>query len=148
VIQYRELLQRAVERIASNPAHWLVIRAKQYPQLFLDSGGYFLGSHNIPIKQALAESRFSVLLIKGLFLTGNLSVLGIAVLGFITERKRFLSLIHITSFPIFLLLVQLPMWTEARYSLPITPVIAIFFAVGLRLSQSHFPMPTPTRPTY
>ncbi len=126
----RVLLRRGLERIVANPAHWAVVRTEQYPKLFLDSGDYFLGSHNIPITQAFAESRVWVLLVKGLFLAGNLFVIGMAVLGFITERKRVLSLIHIVSFPIFLLIVQIPMWTEARYSLPIMPMVAVFFAVG------------------
>jgi 4-amino-4-deoxy-L-arabinose transferase-like glycosyltransferase len=126
----RVLWQRALERIKANPVHWLVVRAGQYPKLFLDSGNYALGRYNIPISQALAESRFWVLLVKVLFLAINLLSLGIAVLGVYVERKRMPSLIHLLSFPVFLLLVQLPMWTESRYSLPIMPVVAIFFAVG------------------
>jgi len=126
----RVLFGRAVKRIAENPAHWLLVRAEQYPKLFLDSGNYLLGPHNIPMSQALSESRFWVLLVKALFLAGNLFVMAIAVWGFVTERNNVLSLIHIVSFPIFFLLVQLPMWTESRYSLPIMPVVAIFFAVG------------------
>jgi len=133
----RVLARRGLERIVANPAHWLVVRAEQYPKLFLDSGDYLLGSNNIPIRQALAESRFWVLLVKGLFLGGNLVVMGVALLGLLTERKRISSLIHIISFPIFLLLVQLPMWAESRYSLPIMPMVAIFFAVGwLRLARN------------
>jgi 4-amino-4-deoxy-L-arabinose transferase-like glycosyltransferase len=126
----RVLWQRALERIKENPLHWLLVRAGQYPKLFLDSGNYVLGRYNIPISQALAESRFWVLLVKVLFLAINLLTLGIAVLGVYVERKRIPSLIHLLSFPVFLLLVQLPMWTESRYSLPIMPMVAIFFAVG------------------
>jgi 4-amino-4-deoxy-L-arabinose transferase-like glycosyltransferase len=133
----RVLARRGLERIIDNPAHWLVVRAEQYPKLFLDSGDYLLGSNNVPIRQALAESRFWVLLVKGLFLGGNLFVMGVAVLGLLAERTRIFSLIHIILFPIFLLLVQLPMWAESRYSLPIMPMVAIFFAVGcLRLTQN------------
>ncbi|HKS29837.1 MAG TPA: glycosyltransferase family 39 protein [Pyrinomonadaceae bacterium] len=134
------LLSRAVARIVESPGQWLVVRAGQYPKLFLDSGNYLLGSHNIPISQALAELRFGVLLVKGLFLLGNLFVIVVAALGFFTERKRMASLIHLVSFPVFLLLAQLPMWTESRYSLPIMPMAAIFFAVGwrrLRNKTSH-----------
>jgi 4-amino-4-deoxy-L-arabinose transferase-like glycosyltransferase len=133
----RVLWDRALERIKENPAHWLVVRAEQYPKLFLDSGNYALGRYNIPIGQALAESRFWVLLVKVLFLVVNLLSLGIAVLGVVTSRKRIPSLIHLIAFPVFLLLVQLPMWTESRYSLPIMPVVAVFFAVGWqRITQS------------
>ena len=131
------LWQRAVQRIKENPGHWLVVRAGQYPKLFLDSGNYALGRHNIPISQALAESRFWVLLVKVLFMAINLLSLGIAVLGVISERKRISSLVHMLSFPIFFLIVQLPMWTESRYSLPIMPMVAIFFAVGWqRITQN------------
>ena len=126
----RVLWQRAIERIKEKPIHWLFVRAGQYPKLFLDSGNYALGRHNIPIGQALAESRFWVLLVKVSFLAINILSLGIAILGIISERKRIHLLIHMIAFPLFLLLVQLPMWTESRYSLPIMPMVAIFFAVG------------------
>lgn len=130
------LMRRGLGRIVENPAHWLVVRAQQYPKLFLDSGNYLLGSHNIPIRQALSESRFWVLLVKGLFIGGNLFVTGVALLGLLAARDRIFSLVHIISFPIFLLLVQLPMWVESRYMLPIMPMVAIFFAVGcLKLTQ-------------
>ena len=33
---------------------------------------------------------------------------------------------------LFLLVAQIPMWTEARYTIPIVPVIAIFASVGLQ----------------
>ena len=133
------LMRRGIDRIVKNPGHWLVVRAEQYPKLFVDSGNYLLGSHNIPIGQALSEGRFRVLLVKGLFFGGNLFVMGMAVLGLSTTRKRILSLIHMISFPIFLLLAQLPMWTESRYSLPIMPMVAIFFAVGLvRLTTNRW----------
>lgn len=126
----RVLMRRGLERIVENPGHWLLVRAEQYPKLFLDSGNYLLGSHNIPISQALAKSRVWVLLVKGLFLTGNLFVMAIALLGVLDSRERVFTLIHLIAFPIFLLLVQLPMWAESRYSLPIMPMVAIFFAAG------------------
>ena len=134
--QDRVLMRRGLGRIMENPTHWLVVRAQQYPKLFLDSGNYLLGSHNVPIGQALAESRYWVLLVKGLFLGGNLFVMGVALLGLLAARGQIFSLIHMISFPIFLMLVQLPMWAESRYSLPIMPMVAIFFAVGwLRLTE-------------
>jgi hypothetical protein len=133
----RVFLRRGLRRIADDPLHWLVVRAEQYPKLFLDSGNYVLGSYNIPIRQALAESRFWVLLVKGAFIVGNFIVLGIAVLGFYVERKRIPSLIHLVAFPIYLLLIHLLTWIESRYTLPIMPIVAIFFAVGWqRLMQN------------
>lgn len=127
-------LRRALRRIADAPARWLLVRAQQYPKLFLDSGNYVLGSDNLPVRQALSESRYGVLLVKGAFVLGNLLAIAIAAFGLYVARKRLLTLFHLIAFPAFLLLVQLPTWTESRYSLPIMPVVAIFFAVGsLRL---------------
>ncbi|MDT4897102.1 MAG: hypothetical protein QOH25_2179 [Acidobacteriota bacterium] len=133
----RVYLRRGLKRIADNPLHWLAVRAGQYPKLFWDSGNYVLGSSNIPLRQALAESRFRVLLVKGSFIIGNLIVLVIAALGFYAERKRIPSLVPLIAFPIFLFFIHLLTWIESRYTLPIMPMVAIFFAVGWqRLTQN------------
>jgi 4-amino-4-deoxy-L-arabinose transferase-like glycosyltransferase len=127
----RIFLERGLQRIREHPLHWILIRAKQYPKLFLDSGDYFLGSYNVSIRDAVARRQFGVLLIKFLFITGNLLALILAGWGLYGARRRWQSLVHLISFPIFLLLAQIPMWTEARYTIPIVPVMAIFAAVGL-----------------
>jgi 4-amino-4-deoxy-L-arabinose transferase-like glycosyltransferase len=126
----RVYLHRGLRRIADHPVHWLGVRAIQYSKLFLDSGDYALGSHNVPVRRAVAESRFGVLLVKSAFVVGNLFVFAMALLGFYAERKRTPSIVHMIAFPIFLLFVHLLTSTESRYILPMMPMVAIFFAVG------------------
>lgn len=69
---------------------------------------------------------------KFLFLTGNLAALFLAGWGFFTVRRDWRALVPLVSFPLFFLAVQIPMWTESRYTLPIVPILAIFASVGLR----------------
>jgi hypothetical protein len=133
----RVYLHRGLRRIADHPVHWLGVRAIQYSKLFLDSGDYALGSHNVPVRQAVAESRFGVLLVKSAFGVGNLFVFAMALLGFYAERKRTPSIVHMIAFPIFLLFVHLVTSIESRYILPMMPMVAIFSAVGWqRLMQN------------
>ncbi len=127
----RLMMRRAIKRIKDNPLHWLVVRAKQYPRLFMDSGDYLLGSHNVTFGQALREPRPLVVLVKVAFMLGNLLFVLLVAYGLYVERRRFVELSHLWLFPLFLLLAQLPFWIEARYSLPIVPVMVIFAAVGV-----------------
>ena len=124
-------MSKAIQRIKAAPLHWLVVRAKQYPRLFMDSGDYLLGSNNVPIGQALRERRWLVILTKLAFILGNALFFALAAFGIYVERKRFVPLAHITLFPIFLALVHLPMWIEARYAVPMLPLAAILSTVGL-----------------
>ena len=128
----RILLNRGMQRIKEHPLHWIVVRAEQYPKLFLDSGDYVLGSYNASIRDAVTRRQFGVLLVKFLFIAGNLVALALAGWGFYSVRRRWCGLVHLISFPLFLLVAQIPMWTEARYTIPIVPVIAIFASVGLQ----------------
>lgn len=125
-------LHRGIQRIREDPLHWILVRAEQYPKLFLDSGDYLLGSHNVALRVAVTQRRWAVLMTKFLFLTGNLAALFLAGWGFFTVRRDWRALVPLISFPLFFLTVQIPMWTESRYTLPIVPIIAIFASVGLR----------------
>jgi 4-amino-4-deoxy-L-arabinose transferase-like glycosyltransferase len=127
----RVLLQRAIQRIKADPLHWLVVRAKQYPRLFMDSGDYLLGSSNVTIAQAWRERHWLVILTKTAFMLGNLLFFGLAAFGIFIERKRFVALAHITLFPVVLTLTHLPLWIEARYALPMVPLTAVLSVVGL-----------------
>jgi 4-amino-4-deoxy-L-arabinose transferase-like glycosyltransferase len=128
----RILLRRGLLRIKERPLHWIVVRVEQYPKLFLDSGDYVLGRYNVSIRDAVARRNYGVLLFKFLFLSGNLAALALAGWGFYLVRRRWRELLHLISFPVFLLVAQIPMWTESRYTIPIVPVIAIFASVGLQ----------------
>jgi 4-amino-4-deoxy-L-arabinose transferase-like glycosyltransferase len=127
----RMLVRRALSRIFSDPLGWLVVRARQYPRLFLDSGDYLLGSRNVTIGVALRERRALVIFTKMAFIAASVLFVVFAALGLFVERARFVVLSHITLFPVFLTLVHLPIWIELRYSLPMTPLLAILAASGL-----------------
>ncbi len=126
----RVRLSRAVRRIVDHPLDWLKVRVKQYPKLLVDNGDYLLGSHNLSIREAISAGRPLVVLLKVIFILGNLLVLTLAGYGVFRERGRFVELEHIMLFPIFLLAIHLPTWIEPRYLLPAVPVIAILAAVG------------------
>jgi len=102
------LLKRGVQRIRENPGRWLVVRAKQYLLLYIDDSDYIRASW------------------KPFFLAGNIALLVLAVLGAWRLRPG----PPVWVFPAFLAVSQLPMWTEARYSLPAVPFLVIM-AAGL-----------------
>jgi 4-amino-4-deoxy-L-arabinose transferase-like glycosyltransferase len=126
----RERMRRALARIKDRPLHWLVVRAKQYPKLFVDTGDYLLGPGNVSLRAALRQRNPLVLLVKLSFVFGNLLVFALAAFGVFKERARLVSLSHLVLFPVFLLAAHLPMWVESRYALPIMPAVFIFAAVG------------------
>jgi 4-amino-4-deoxy-L-arabinose transferase-like glycosyltransferase len=124
----RARVRRALAVIIADPLRWLVVRAKQYPRLFVDTGPYILDSGGDTNSQALP--RILSFLIKMIFVAGNLAVAALAVFGIFIERARFVSLSHIMLFPLYLSLIHLPLWIEPRYSLPMMPLVAILAAVG------------------
>jgi 4-amino-4-deoxy-L-arabinose transferase-like glycosyltransferase len=132
----RARARRAVERITADPLGWLLIRAKQYPKFFLDTGPYVLDPDNNPAVEAPRPSPLLSLPVKVIFIAGNLLVFALAALGLILERARFVSLAHITLFPLYLSAIHLPMWIEPRYSLPMMPMVAVLAAVAaVRLAR-------------
>jgi 4-amino-4-deoxy-L-arabinose transferase-like glycosyltransferase len=144
----RVRFRRGVERIRERPFHWLVVRAEQYPKLFLDSGNYALGERNRPVGEALQSRDWFVLIVKAIFVLGNILLLAVCAIGVYFERKRIWQLIHLVSFPGFFLLVQLPVWTESRYSLPIMPIFAMFFAVGCTTLAARYRLPGALSPSH
>jgi hypothetical protein len=127
----RVRLRAALRRIADHPGGWLVARAQQYPRLFVDSGSYLFGSEGIPFRAAIREGRLGQVLVRSIFIIGNLAVFVFAIVGLFAERSRFARLSHLTLFPIFLALISLPLWIEPRYGLPMMPLVAILSAVGM-----------------
>lgn len=117
---------RAVERIKSDPVHWLKNRVKQYPWLFVDTGAYL---H--PANPALAST------VKWLFVLGNGLALLLALWGMVQFRQE----LHVVLFPLFIILFHLPLWVEPRYSLPAIPMMIVLATVtvqawGIRLQSS------------
>ncbi|MCU1266144.1 MAG: glycosyl transferase family 39 [Acidobacteria bacterium] len=127
----RVRLRAALRRIADHPGNWLVVRAQQYPRLFIDSGSYIFGDDGIAFRAALREGRMGQVLIRTGFVAGNAMVFLLVVVGLVTQRARFVELSHLTLFPLFLAIVSLPLWIEPRYGLPMMPLVAILSAVGI-----------------
>ena len=123
--------QRATARIADDPAGWLLVRAKQYPKLFIDNGDYLLGDSNRSIKTAFVEGKWGVIIFKSLFITINLLVMALALMGFWKLRGKWAATTFIWALPLFGALIHLPMWIEPRYFLPMMPMVFILAAVGL-----------------
>lgn len=108
--------QRAIQRIKAHPFQWLLIRVKQYPRLLIDLGAY-----------AYPQSIFVTRVMKILFLIGNLIFWVCAAIGIYRARARPVLVL----FPILLLVLNLPLWTEARFLLPVTPALSVLAAIGL-----------------
>ncbi len=124
----RVLIFRALNRIANDPGHWFAVRTKQYPKLFIDNGDYLLGDYNLPLREALKQRRWLVVIVKSIFISVNLLVIALGTMGIFFERRRLESLSHIILFPIFGALIQLPAWIEPRYFLPMMPLVFILAA--------------------
>jgi 4-amino-4-deoxy-L-arabinose transferase-like glycosyltransferase len=114
----RMRLRLALSRIASDPLHWLAVRAQQYPRLFMDDSVIY---RDEPFR----------LILKGLFFhLCNLIIIALAAFGAFIERARRASLGHVMLFPAFILIIHLPLWIEPRYSLAMMPLVVILAAVG------------------
>ena len=111
----------AIQRITNQPLSWLQARVKQYPLLFADMGQYLWET----------EGRAKQI-IKPLFLAGNFLFLCLAIYGLWCVRDRFWKLDYLVLLPIYVALIHLPMWCEARYALPIVPSMCILAVFGLR----------------
>ena len=126
----RVRLRAALDRIAHNPGPWLMARAQQYPRLFIDSGNYMFGQDGVPLRTAVQRRWFGQVIIRIVFILGNLLVFFFALVGTMVQRVRFADLSHLVLFPLFLCAVSLPLWIEPRYGLPMMPMIAILSASG------------------
>ena len=127
----RVRLRAALRQIANHPGQWLRARAQQYPRLFIDSGSYLFGDGSTPFRTALRERRMGQVLVRIVFIAGNLLLFLFALFGMIAERARLFLLSHITLFPIFLCVIALPLWIEPRYGLPMMPLVVILASVGV-----------------
>jgi 4-amino-4-deoxy-L-arabinose transferase-like glycosyltransferase len=118
-----QMIRVSLGRITRAPLHWLWMRTKQYPRLFVDSATYLYPVTPIP-----------PLVTKNAFLVGNFLFLILSIAGVFLARKHWAQVYHLALFPIFLSVVQFPVLTDVRYSLPMVPMLTIFAA----LTISHF----------
>jgi len=116
-VQDRILFWKAIDIIRAHPLEWLKARAKQYPLFFADTGQYF---HHISKRG-----------VEGVFLTGNALFLLLSLIGLYILRDHFWRLAFLTLWPTYFALIHLPMWVEARYSLPIVPEMIILSTISV-----------------
>ncbi|MDE3156913.1 MAG: glycosyltransferase family 39 protein [Acidobacteriota bacterium] len=119
-----------VRYVVHHPIDWLVARLSQYPRLFIDTGEYMLTGPHEPSASASGARRLESILLTVAFVAGNLAFLGLAVWGSLRARPL-ADTLHIWSFPAFLVLAQLPMYAEARYTLPLVPLLAVFAGAAI-----------------
>jgi len=125
-----ERRQAAIARIRSDPPHWLLARAEQYPKLFIDGGAYLFGDANLPFMKVVQERWIEQMVVRSVIIAGNIMVWLLALLTLLIERRRIVSLSHIVLFPIYLCVVSLPLWVESRYALPMMPLVAVLASAG------------------
>jgi len=119
----------ALRRIQKAPFQWAVKRVIQSYRLFIDQGGYTYSRSPLP-----------PLATKIIFIIGSILFWALAVVGVIKERKRWRQLGYLLSFPIYFVIVQIPMLALIRYSLPLIPPMMVFVAVVI--SSAIFRMRT------
>jgi len=116
----RKMLRAAIVRIRNNPFGWVAIRIKQYPRLFADTGMYIVPFVPLPAK-----------VIKIVVLWGTFFLTAMAGLGMALSLKRWRQRYFLAAFPLFMCLIQIPAYGEARFIVPIIPMLAIFGAIAL-----------------
>jgi 4-amino-4-deoxy-L-arabinose transferase-like glycosyltransferase len=142
VEQDRRKTKLAVNRIAENPFGWLKVRVKQYPRLFFESGESILGGLQLPpMSQAIDESNLPVIFIKVSVFSACAFLFLLFFLGFAGFIKYYPNLLYVYPLPIFFMLIHLPMWTEARYLLPVMPFIYIVAVYGFVMLNDYFDNP-------
>jgi hypothetical protein len=136
----RKLFKEALRRIVSNPVGWLKVRARQYTRLYIDSAPYILGKNNIRLEEAIRDGQWLYIVYKLVFTLRIFLVVALFWIGIFLARDRLAELSNIILFPVFLMLIHIPLWSENRYLLPLVPFVCImaaytlnkFFASGRR----------------
>lgn len=111
----------ALQRIAANPVLWVKARAKQYPALFADQGQYLFDGPGL-----------RKTIVRTAFLSANFVFICLSIFGIWLLRRDVLRFDYLVFFPVYVALVHLPMWCEARYSLPAVPEMIILSTIGVR----------------
>lgn len=127
----RDLFKEALRRIAEKPADWIKVRIKQYVRLYIDSAPYILGQNNMRFEDAMQNGNWFFITYKILLASRNFLAVGLALTAIFLLRERIVELKFVILFPIYLMLVHLPLWTENRYLLPMMPFVFILAAYTL-----------------
>lgn len=133
----RQAFAIGVERVKNAPIRYVVNRIKELPYLWIESGNYLLQlvDKKIPAtswRTLLANPDAGIIFWKlfGLLVT-SLIPYSFALVGIWRCRRRLGDFIPLLSLPIFVTLVHIPFWIEARYAVPAYPFVLVFTAVGI-----------------
>jgi 4-amino-4-deoxy-L-arabinose transferase-like glycosyltransferase len=121
----RHLFDAALARVAADPMHWLGVRLRQYPRLFVQSPSYLYPYVPLP-----------TLVIRIAYLAGTVLFMGLAAWGTVRALRRWPQTYHLAAFPLFILAAQIPFLTDERYGLPMVPMFVVFAALSLTPSMS------------
>jgi 4-amino-4-deoxy-L-arabinose transferase-like glycosyltransferase len=138
-----------MKQIRQHPGDYVRRRLLDYSHLWIPSGDFLLGEHNVSFGRALATKRFGLMAVKALILL----VIGIApfllaVSGLVLNRSHLRRLWPVWVFPFYVALSRLPFDLEPRHSLPARPYLMMFAALALvesstRLQRRWFKVAAP-----
>jgi 4-amino-4-deoxy-L-arabinose transferase-like glycosyltransferase len=129
--EFREM-EAAVTWIWQHPWTWLIVRLRQWPWLFVDTGDYLpFDANQLSFYQALTIRQMSTVALKLTFIGGNAVMFLFALYGAWLLRTQLVRLFALWSFPVYLMLAHLLVYVEPRYGLPLVPFVAIFAAGGI-----------------
>ncbi len=127
------LLWRAgMRQIRQDPCGYLRRRLLDYSHLWIPSGDFLLGEHNVSFGRALATKRFGLMTIKVLLLLAiGIVPFLLAVFGLVLNRSHLGRLWPVWVFPFYVALSRLPFDLEPRHSLPARPYLMLFAALAI-----------------
>jgi 4-amino-4-deoxy-L-arabinose transferase-like glycosyltransferase len=116
----KKMLQIALSRIKTDPIGWFWLRVKQYPRLFADTGTYLF--KHVPIQLSILKLTTLIL---------GIIFFAFSFLGAFLVRRKLAAYYSSAAFPIYMLIMQFPVFGEVRFLAPILPLLAIFAAIPL-----------------
>jgi 4-amino-4-deoxy-L-arabinose transferase-like glycosyltransferase len=116
----RRLGGAGIERITGSPVHWLWIRLKQYPRLFMQYGTHFMPF--IPLPPAV---------VKVMFAAASMAFFLLSIVGTYLAREKWQRAYHLALVPLALFVLHFPAHADARYSLPTVPMLMVFTALAI-----------------
>src|SRR5256714_2973971 len=133
----RILQREAIANIGANPVGYLKSRARSYPYLFLSSFDNFSAVNN-SFGTLWAQRAFVQLAAKvSLLLLFSALPLLFAVIGFMLGRRQ-LVLALISFVWLYMLVIQIPLWIEYRFWVPVVPFLIVSAMFGLHRAFATF----------
>jgi 4-amino-4-deoxy-L-arabinose transferase-like glycosyltransferase len=130
------LMQVALERIRASPLHWIYIRIKQFPRLFVSSGNYLLPV--LPLPEPM---------MRVVYPGANVLFLLLSAWGLFQARAQWRRVYPLTLVSFIFCAAQFPGVGEERYITPIVPFLMVFAGYGLAQLTSWRGNDAPGRPS-